>query len=133
MRYLILAVALLAGCAVTPGDMRSDAGAKRSFTVQAGYQLVLKRIEDYNSECTTVVFIPLGGDGINEVRNYSDLRKASITRGTAGMVPNIHQVLDLVEMVPGSTEVTVFAKSRLGRVVYVYEQVANGNNRGCVP
>lgn len=123
----------LIGCAVSPSEMRADPEAKRTFTVQAGYQMVLKRIEDYNSECNTVVAIPMGGDGINEVRNYSDLRQATITRGVAAIVPNIYQVIDMKETAPGTTEVTVYAKARLERVAFVFEQVARGANKGCVP
>ncbi|MGE3348180.1 MAG: hypothetical protein AB7I35_12180 [Ramlibacter sp.] len=130
--YAVLCAGLV-GCAMSSSDMRADPEAKRSFTVPAGYQVVLKRIEDYNSECNTVVAIPMGGDGINEVRNYSDLRKATITRGIAAIVPNIYQVIELNETAPETTEVTVYAKLRLERVALVFEHVARGANKGCVP
>ena len=51
---------ILGGCASTPGALRSDAGATRVVVIDAGYQMVLKRLVDWSDECTPSPVLPLG-------------------------------------------------------------------------
>lgn len=88
--------------------------------------MALKRIVDYNEECVTGSFVPKGGDGINEVHNYPDLRTATITRGTATFLPDILQIIELREPSLGKTEVIFFGKFRTDKAAATFERVASG-------
>jgi hypothetical protein len=103
------ALALLAGCASTPGGMRADLEAKRVQVVPMGYQLALKRLVDHHAECSAAPVLPLG-QMINDVQHYPDLRTASIVRGASGMGTQIVEVVDLREPEPGRTEITTWSK-----------------------
>ncbi len=120
------ALLFLTGCALTPDAMRSDESALKSFNVAQGYQVVLKRLVDQNEKCRIAPLIPLG-TVIYDVRNYPDLRVASIVAGASGFGTQIYMVIDLSEPKPGQTLVKVWSKTATEKVGIAAERVANGD------
>lgn len=128
MAYAGVAV-VLAGCASSPQGLRADSEAKRTFLVDASYQLVLKRLVDNHAECTSGPLLPIG-QVVNDVQNYPDLRSATIVRGAMGFGTQIHQVLDIKETAPGQTEVAFWMKLRTDYWANFYRSIAQGGS-GC--
>lgn len=107
-----------------PGDLK--AGYEPAvFTVNVGYQQVLKRFVDQHRECDLVPLLPLG-TAINDVQNYSDMRMAVITRGASGVGTQTHQVIELRETAPGQTEVKLYQRFRVAHFGEVYKGWALG-------
>lgn len=121
--------AVLAGCASTPGGMRTDADAKRVAMVEANYQLVLKRLVDHWAECGPQPVLPIG-QAINDVQHYPDLRQASIVRGGQGFGTQILHVIDLRETAPGRTEMVTYTKVATDTFAARMMRVAGGAS-GC--
>ncbi len=121
-----LMVLLLSACASTPGGLRDDPSALRSFEIKAGYQTVLKRLVDQHENCTGGPLIPLGGY-VFDVRNYPDLKVASIASGSSGFGTQIYLVIDLSEPTPGSTVMKVWSKIATDRIAKEKQRVAEGD------
>ena len=126
--FLTLAALALSACS-TPADLKRNNPEAAVFTVNAGYQTVLKRIVDQHRECDMVPILPIG-QAINDVQNYTDLRTAIITRGASGVGTQTHQVIEITETAPGKTEVKLFQRFRVAHWGKVYERWANGGT-GC--
>lgn len=119
---------LLSGCASTPGGLRADDSALRSFEVGASYQTVLKRLVDQYENCTSGPLLPIGSV-VFDVRNYPDLKTASIAQGASGFGTQIYTVIDLTEPRPGVTLVKVWSKIAADRVGKETRRVAEGDLR----
>lgn len=122
-------VLLLAGCS-TPEDLKRDY-QPYDFKVNAGYQLVLKRLVERYRECAASPLLPIG-QVINDVQNYPDLRSATIVRGASGFGTQTHQVFDIRETGPGRTEVRFTQRFAVAKFGALYEKWANGEG-GCDP
>lgn len=122
-------VVIFGGCASTPGGLRSDASATRVAVIDSGYQLVLKRLVDWSDECTASPVLPLG-QVIDQVRDYPDLRQATIVRGASGVGTQIYLVIDLQEIEPAKTEMKVYSRAAPDRQMARHRRVANGGT-GC--
>lgn len=120
---LLLAAGVLAGCS-TPGDLKAG-NEPAVFSVDVGYQQVLKRFVDQHRECDASPLLPLG-TVINDVQNYSDMRMATITRGASGVGTQTHQVIELRETAPGRTEVKLYQRFRVAHFAEVYKGWASG-------
>ena len=118
--------ALASGCATSPQGMREDLASRRVFTVQEGYQLVLKRLVDNHQKCAMGPLLPIG-QVINDVQNYPDLRMATIVRGASGFGSQTHQVFDIKETAPNRTEVSFWMKMRTDHWAREYQRVAEGS------
>lgn len=125
--FWVLVVFLLSACS-TPSDLKRDYPSV-SFKVQAGYQLVLKRLVDNNQECTSGPILPIG-QVINDVQHYPDLRTATIVRGASGFGSQTHQVFEIRETAPNETEVSFTQRFAISKFGAFYERVANGG-KGC--
>lgn len=125
--YLCACALLMAACS-TPDDLRRDY-PPAVFKVQAGYQLVLKRLVEQYQECAAGPLLPIG-QAINEVQNYPDLRTATIVRGASGFGSQTHQVFEVKETAPNETQVTFRQRFALAKWAAMYERWANGA-RGC--
>lgn len=119
MRLLSIGVAVLAlaGCASTPGNLAQPDNAA-SFELERGYQEALRDIAAGTRECPPPQFLPLGQQ-INDTQHYPDLREGRITLGASGVGTSITQVVDVKEIAPGRTRVTVYAQHPRTREVYV--------------
>lgn len=120
-----LFAAFLAGCASSPQNLKSDPAAGRSFTVNASYQLVLKRIVDHHYACDAGPLFPFG-QIINDVNHYPDLKHASIVRGTQGIGRQIFSVIEIHEHQPGVARVDVWAALKPNVMANYYARTANG-------
>lgn len=125
---LVAACVAMVGCASTPGGMRGDPEAKRVMIIEAGYQVVLKRLVDWNAECVAGPLVPVG-QVINDVQHYSDARTASIVRGSMGVGTQIFEVIDLREISPGRTEMTFYAKASTDTRAAAKRRIAEGDGR----
>lgn len=125
---LALCALVCAGCASTPGGMRGDPDAKRVMVIEAGYQVVLKRLVDWNAECVGGPVAPIG-QVINDVQHYPDMRTASIVRGAMGVGTQIFEVIDLREISPGRTEMTFYAKASTDTRAAAKRRIAEGAGR----
>lgn len=114
-KTVALAVIALAGCAGTPAGLAQPENAA-SFTVDAGYQEVLRNIAAGTRECGPKQLVPIGQQ-INDVQHYPDLREGKITLGASGVGTQIYQVIDVRER-DGITGVTVYAKGAKARETF---------------
>lgn len=122
-------VLLLSACASTPGGLKDDPAALRSFEVQAGYQTVLRRLVEHNAECSGAPLLPIG-QVIFDVQNYTDLKVATITQGASGFGTQIYLVMEMTETSPGVTTVKLWSKGPADRIAKVAKRVADGG-KGC--
>lgn len=124
--YCLILAALATGCATSPGNMRLDPEAKRTVVAEVNYQLALKRLTEQWAECTPSPMLPIG-QLINDVQHYPDLRVATIVRGSSGIGTQIHQVIDLKEIGPGRTEITLYTKVRADELASRTARIVRGD------
>ena len=116
-KSMMIAALALSGCASTPGGLQKPEYAT-TFTIDAGYQQVLKNIADGTRECPPFQMLPIGQQ-INDVQHYPDLREGKITLGSSGIGTQIIQVIEVRESQPGKAQVTVYTKAAASRATYV--------------
>lgn len=116
---------LFTACASTPGGLRADQEALRTFTLDSGYQTILKRLIEHNAECAVQPLIPLG-QVIFDVQNYTDLKTATITKGASGIGTQIYMVIELTEPTPGKTTIKVWSKIATDRNTKRVKMIADG-------
>ena len=108
-RYACLVLcALLAACAATtPDELRAKPAVKKVLVLDENYQVVLKRLVKWDQECRGKPIV-LIGHLYNDVEHYPDLRQATIARRSRRW-DNVMEAVDLLEIAPGKTEMTVYA------------------------
>ena len=129
--FAAVLVAALTGCAATPGSLKSDPSILRTFDVDAGYQIVLKRLVDQHRECTGGPLLPIG-QVIFDVQNYTELKTATITHGASGFGTQIHLLTEITEPAPNKAHVKVWSYFATDRVVARIRKTAEGVE-GCGP
>lgn len=122
---IVLAGALLAGCAMTPDGLKENPENKASFRAADGYQTVFKRIVDANRECAPVPLLPLG-QVIADAQLFSDLKLGTLTLGASGVGTQIYQVIEVQEIAPSESLVTLYAAARRDGALARLKKWANG-------
>ncbi|WP_208800379.1 hypothetical protein ACCQ13_14840 [Xanthomonas sp. NCPPB 1638] len=127
-KIVLLAAAVISGCATSPKGLEKPEFSS-TFTVDAPYQLVLKRIVEADRECRPTQLVPIG-QVINDVHNYPDLREAKIVQGASGVGTQIYVVISIKELQSNHSEVTLYARTARAKQSARLQRWAEGGG-GC--
>lgn len=129
---VVTAVAFLTGCTVTPSGLKSDPAALRSFDVDAGYQVVYRRLVNHHKECAYTPLLPIG-HLIYDAQNYTDIKMAQITQGSSGFGnTQIDLLIEITEAAPNKSHVKVWSYFVPERVTARIRKTSEGIE-GCNP